>query len=80
MGDKGGKKDKAKTAKTNTTRELWVPAVNNYGGFGRWGYVEVKHPDEAREQVGLAIENLYRGGTVTGRGHRRPNSSRPAAA
>jgi type III restriction enzyme len=25
-----------------TARDLWVPAVNNHGGFGRWGFVEVR--------------------------------------
>jgi hypothetical protein len=29
------------------------------GEFGRWGYVEVHHPDEARALLHAAIENLY---------------------
>ncbi len=36
------KKDKA--AKTATARTLWVPAVNNHGGFGRWAFLEVTDP------------------------------------
>ncbi|MEC4682098.1 MAG: DEAD/DEAH box helicase family protein [Nitrospirota bacterium] len=39
-----GKKDKEKEAKVSTARTLWVPAVNNYGGFGRWVFLEVNDP------------------------------------
>ena len=27
-----------------TARTLWVPAVNNHGGFGRWAFVEIDDP------------------------------------
>ena len=33
-----------KAAKTDTTRTLWVPAVNNHGGFGRWAFLEIDDP------------------------------------
>lgn len=46
-----GKKDKAKAAKTTTTRELWVPAVNNHGAFGRWAFVEVTDPWDAHSTI-----------------------------
>jgi type III restriction enzyme len=36
------KRDKA--AKVATARDLWIPAVNNYGGFGRWEFVEIDDP------------------------------------
>ncbi len=39
-----GERDKDKEAKTATARTLWVPAVNNHGGFGRWAFVEVSDP------------------------------------
>jgi type III restriction enzyme len=39
-----GEKKKDKTAKVAAARTLWVPAVNNHGGFGRWGFVEVDDP------------------------------------
>ncbi len=39
-----GERDKDKEAKTATARTLWVPAVNNHGGFGRWAFVEVTDP------------------------------------
>ncbi len=32
-----GERDKEKEAKVATTRDLWVPAVNAHGGFGRFG-------------------------------------------
>ena len=43
------KKDKA--AKTATARTLWVPAVNNHGGFGRWAFVEVTDPWDAKGTI-----------------------------
>jgi type III restriction enzyme len=40
-----GQKDKAdKLAKVQTSKTLWVPAVENHGGFGRWQYVEIDDP------------------------------------
>lgn len=36
-----------KAAKVATARTLWVPAVNNHGGFGRWAFVEVTDVDDA---------------------------------
>ena len=47
------KKDKA--AKVATARALWVPAVNNHGGFGRWTFVEVTDPWDAKGVVTAAI-------------------------
>jgi hypothetical protein len=34
----------SRTAKVATARNLWVPAVNNHGGFGRWAFVEATDP------------------------------------
>ena len=39
-----GKNDRAKQAKTDTARTLWVPAVNNAGRYGRWHFVEITDP------------------------------------
>lgn len=52
-----GKKDKEKEAKVSTARTLWVPAVNNYGGFGRWGFLEINDPWNAQN---LILEYLNR--------------------
>ena len=46
-----GKKDKEKEAKVSTARTLWVPSVNNYGGFGRWGFVEINDPWNAQNLI-----------------------------
>lgn len=36
-----------KAAKVATARNLWVPAVNNHGGFGRWAFIEISDPWDA---------------------------------
>jgi type III restriction enzyme len=36
-----GAERRDKAAKVATARTLWVPAVNNHAGFGRWAFVEV---------------------------------------
>jgi type III restriction enzyme len=43
------KKDKA--AKVSTAKTLWVPAVNNHGGFGRWNFIEIRDPWDARNAI-----------------------------
>lgn len=46
-----GEKKKDKEAKAATARSLWVPAVNNHGGFGRWAYLEITDPWNAKNKV-----------------------------
>ncbi len=41
----------AKQAKVTTARELWVPAVNNVGGFGRWAFIEIADPWDAEHAI-----------------------------
>ncbi|RUQ28515.1 MAG: restriction endonuclease subunit R [Candidatus Competibacteraceae bacterium] len=41
----------AKAAKTATIQNLWVPAVNHSGQFGRWAFVEVNDPYSAMQTV-----------------------------
>ena len=54
----GPTKEKARTA-----RDSWCVAVNNHGGFGRWGYLElgrdgVDDADHAlREAIGLLVHD-----------------------
>jgi len=43
-----GEKKKDKAAKVETARTLWVPAVNNHGGFGRWAFFEIADPWDAK--------------------------------
>jgi len=39
-----GQEGKDKEIKVATMRNLWVPAVNNHGGFGRWAFTEIRDP------------------------------------
>ncbi len=50
-----GEKLKEKTAKVETARDLWIPAVNAHGGFGKWAFLEVTNPWEAQGQVRSAL-------------------------
>jgi len=40
-----------KAAKVATARNLWVPAVNNHGGFGRWAFLEITDPWDAQHAI-----------------------------
>jgi type III restriction enzyme len=56
----GSRKSPGPTAaKADTARNQWCAAVNNWGEFGRWGYVEVHNPAEAEPLLSEAIDNLY---------------------
>lgn len=46
-----GEQRKDKAAKVTTARTLWVPAVNNHGGFGRWAFIEVDDPWDAKNLI-----------------------------
>ncbi len=46
-----GEKKKDKAAKVAAAQTLWVPAVNNHGGFGRWGFVEIDDPWNAQNAI-----------------------------
>jgi len=46
-----GEKKKDKGAKVSTARTLWVPAINNYGGFGRWAFIEIDDPWDAQNTI-----------------------------
>jgi type III restriction enzyme len=48
-----GEARKDKAAKVSTARTLWVPAINNHGGFGRWDFIEIADPWD--------VQNLMRG-------------------
>jgi type III restriction enzyme len=46
-------------AKAQTARDQWCAAVNNWGEFGRWGYVEVHDPWKEWHLLDNAIDRLY---------------------
>jgi type III restriction enzyme len=54
------------TQKAVTARDSWCVAVNNHGGFGRWGYVEMTDPYTFREQLDEAIQALYEDSPIIG--------------
>jgi type III restriction enzyme len=47
-----GENRKDKAIKTATTRDLWIPAVNNHGQWGQWAFEEITDPwDNAAETI-----------------------------
>jgi type III restriction enzyme len=53
-----GEKRKDKMAKVETAKTLWVPAVNNFGAFGTWGFVEISDPWDAKNLIRSYLENF----------------------
>ena len=54
-----GKKDDKKAIKVKTTREFWVPAVNNHGEFGRWAVLEIQDIHETQNLIRASIANGF---------------------
>jgi type III restriction enzyme len=46
-----GNPDPKKPAKTATARDLWIPAVNNDGRFGRWDFINISDPWDAQNTI-----------------------------
>lgn len=46
-----GEQRKDKAAKTAAARNLWVPALNNDGSFGRWAFLELSDPWDAARTI-----------------------------
>jgi type III restriction enzyme len=46
-----GEARKDKAAKVATARNLWIPAINNHGGFGRWAFIEITDPWDAKNTI-----------------------------
>lgn len=55
-----GEKRKDKAAKVETAKTLWVPAVNNHGGFGPWGFIEITDPWDAKNLIRGFLDNEYK--------------------
>lgn len=53
-----GQAKKEKAAKVATARTLWVPAVNNHNGFGRWAFLEITDPWDAQKTIRAFIASL----------------------
>jgi type III restriction enzyme len=52
-----GEQRKDKAAKVSTAQSLWVPAVNNHGGFGRWAFIEIPDPWNAEAELRSFLVN-----------------------
>jgi type III restriction enzyme len=56
----GGQKSPGPTrVKASTARDRWCTAVNNHGGFGRWGYIEITDMPTVRDRLTGAFEAMY---------------------
>ena len=53
-------------AKATTARDSWCASVNNHGGFGRWGYIEMTNPLEFKTRLAEAIGLLYDDAPIIG--------------
>jgi len=53
-----GEKKKDKAAKVAAARTLWVPAVNNHGGLGRWAFLEITDPWDAKNTIRVAMRGV----------------------
>ncbi|MFA5837503.1 MAG: DUF559 domain-containing protein [Bellilinea sp.] len=51
-----GREKKEKAAKTATAQNLWVPAINNHGGFGRWAFIEITDPWDVKNTIGCFLK------------------------
>jgi type III restriction enzyme len=51
-----GERDKEKEAKVSTAKTLWVPAVNNAETWGRWAYIEISDPWDAKNIIRSSIQ------------------------
>jgi type III restriction enzyme len=56
-----GQPKRDKDAKVATARDLWMPAINAHGGFGRWGFVEVTDPWDTKRTVRAAFRAIVFG-------------------
>lgn len=52
--------------KATTARDSWCVAVNNHGGFGRWGYIEMTDPNSFKVRISEAIQALYDDAPIIG--------------
>jgi len=50
-----GERREAKLAKAGTAMNLWLPAVNQWGGLGEWDYMELHDPYMAMDEIRTRI-------------------------
>ncbi|MBL8087473.1 MAG: DEAD/DEAH box helicase family protein [Chthonomonas sp.] len=64
-----GAQKRDKESKVTTAETLWVPAVNNHGGLGRWAFIEITDPWDAAGAIRahldrVAVTPYFAGGKV----------------
>lgn len=52
-----GEPRRDKAAKAATARNLWVPAINNQGGYGRWAFLEISDPWDAINTIRASLQH-----------------------
>lgn len=57
-----GEARKDKAAKVEAARNLWIPAINNHGGFGRWAFLEIVDPWDAKNTIRVFLKGKNVGG------------------
>lgn len=65
----GSQKSPGQTkAKAETARNMWCTAINNHGGFGRWGYLELGQSGvgNAEQVLREAIKSHYADEAIVG--------------
>lgn len=45
-------------AKADAMKNLWVPAVNNHGGLGRWSILEIRDIYDAEKAIRDCLAEL----------------------
>ncbi len=55
-----GEKDGKKEAKVSTAKTLWIPAVNNAAAWGRWAFIEIRDPWNAKSEIRDELTRLGR--------------------
>ena len=58
-----GERKKEKATKVEAARGLWVPAINNAGEYGRWAFLEVTDPWDAKNLIRAKLPNKAKAGT-----------------
>jgi type III restriction enzyme len=52
-----GEKKRDKESKVQTAQTLWVPAVNNHGGLGRWSFLEIRDAWDVKRPILQLLSN-----------------------
>jgi type III restriction enzyme len=53
-----GERKKEKVIKVEAAKTLWVPAINNHGGFGRWAFLEIADPWDAKNDIRRYVNSI----------------------